>query len=150
VIHTARRSTQNRLRITPMRPGFSLPMPGQHADARPRIPIIPAELVTTSTCTGAESFALMVLGDSMAPEFNQGDVVIIEPDGLATDGSYVLALWQGELIFRRLGRRDDAWHLQAVNPNYPDIALPDLQPIRGVITQKSRPGRRRATKHYVA
>lgn len=124
-------------------------MPGQHAGARPRIPIVLAEPVETSTCTGAESFALMVIGDSMAPEFNQGDVVIIEPEGLATEGSYVLALWQNEWIFRRLGRRDETWHLQALKPGYPDIELPDLQPIRGVITQKSRPGRRRATKHYV-
>jgi SOS-response transcriptional repressor LexA len=91
----------------------------------------------------------MVLGDSMAPEFNQGDVVIIEPEGLATEGSYVLALWRDEWIFRRLARRDGTWQLQALNPNYPEIALPDLQPIRGVITQKSRPGRRRATKRYV-
>lgn len=125
-------------------------MPGQHAGARPRIPIIPSEPATASNCAGAESFALMVLGDSMAPEFNQGDVVIIEPEGLATDGSYVLAYWRDEWIFRRLGRRDDTWHLQALNPSYPEIALPDLLPIRGVITQKSRPGRRRATKHYVA
>ena len=123
-------------------------MPGHHAGARPRIPIVLAEPVETSTCTGAESFALMVLGDSMAPEFNQGDVVIIEPEGLATEGSYVLALWQDEWIFRRLGRRADTWHLQALKPGYPDIELPDLKPIRGVITQKSRPGRRRATKHY--
>jgi SOS-response transcriptional repressor LexA len=124
-------------------------MPGQHPDARPRIPIVSAESAKAGACTGAESFALMVLGDSMAPEFNQGDVVIIEPEGLATDGSFVLALWQDQWIFRRLGRRGDAWHLQALNPAYPEIALPDLQPIRGVITQKSRPGRRRATKRYV-
>lgn len=92
----------------------------------------------------------MVLGDSMAPEFHQGDVVVIEPEGLATEGSFVLALWQDEWIFRRLERREGSWHLQALNPAYPGIALPDLQPIRGVITQRSRPGRRRATKHYVA
>jgi SOS-response transcriptional repressor LexA len=124
-------------------------MPAQQAGARPRIPIVRAGPDETSTCTGAESFALMVLGDSMAPEFNEGDIVIIEPEGLATEGSYVLALRQDEWIFRRLGRRDDTWHLQALSPGYPDIELPDLQPIRGVITQKSRPGQRRATKHYV-
>jgi SOS-response transcriptional repressor LexA len=117
--------------------------------ARDRAFLSSAPSRTTSTCTGAESFALMVLGDSMAPEFNHGDVVIIEPEGLATEGSYVLVLWQDEWIFRRLRRRDDTWHLQALSPGYPDIELPDLLPIRGVITQKSRPGRRRATKHYV-
>jgi SOS-response transcriptional repressor LexA len=124
-------------------------MTGQPAGARRRIPIVSGESVNESACSGAESFALMVLGDSMAPEFNEGDVVIIEPEGLATDGAYVLALWQDEWIFRRLGRREGAWRLQAVNPHYPEIVLADLQPVRGVITQKSRPGRRRATKRYV-
>jgi SOS-response transcriptional repressor LexA len=124
-------------------------MPGQPAGVQIRIPIVPADSGGESACSGAESFALMVLGDSMAPEFNEGDVVIIEPDGLATDGSYVLALWQDEWIFRRLGLRAGIWRLQAENPRYPEIALPDLQPVRGVVTQKSRPGRRRATKRYV-
>ena len=46
----------------------------------------------------------MVLGDSMAPEFVEGDVIIIEPEGLAVDGSYVLAQADGEWIFRQLVR----------------------------------------------
>jgi DNA polymerase V len=42
-------------------------------------------------CAAAEPFALMVLGDSMEPEFREGEVILIEPEGLATDGSFVLA-----------------------------------------------------------
>ena len=42
-------------------------------------------------CSGGESFALRVLGDDMAPEFNEGDIIIIEPDGALKDGSFVLA-----------------------------------------------------------
>ena len=61
------------------------------------------EVVTTQTrnielelemqapsCAGGESFALMVLGHSMAPEFQEGEIIIIEPEGLAKDGSFVL------------------------------------------------------------
>ena len=44
----------------------------------------------------------MVLGDSMVPEFAEGDVIVIEPDGLATDGSFVLANPGGEWTFRQL------------------------------------------------
>jgi SOS-response transcriptional repressor LexA len=123
--------------------------------ARPRIPIVPAAGAQGAAspaehaCSGAESFALMVLGDSMAPEFAEGDIVIIEPEGLATDGSYVLAFWQDEWVFRQLARADGGWRLRALNPRYPDIALPSLEPVRGVITQKTRPGRRRAVKRYV-
>ena len=39
------------------------------------------------SCAGGESFALMVMGHSMAPEFLEGEIIIIEPDGLAQDGS---------------------------------------------------------------
>lgn len=130
-------------------------MPTPPADSRPFIPILPARSAERAAgeadhaCSGAESFALMVLGDSMAPEFADGDIVIIEPEGLATDGSYVLAFWQDEWIFRQLVRADDRWCLRALNPQYPDIDLPDLAAVRGVITQKSRPGRRRASKRYV-
>lgn len=124
-------------------------------DSRPFIPILPARSAERAasagehSCSGAESFALMVLGDSMAPEFADGDIVIIEPEGLATDRSYVLAFWQDEWIFRQLVRSGDRWCLRALNPRYPDIDLPDLGAVRGVITQKSRPGRRRASKRYV-
>jgi SOS-response transcriptional repressor LexA len=100
-------------------------------------------------CSGGESFALMVLGDSMAPEFDEGDVVVIEPEGLATDGSFVLAEHGGELIFRQLRRSGEGWTLQALNPRYPSAAIADLSGVRGVVIQKSRPGRRRATKRYV-
>lgn len=100
-------------------------------------------------CSGAESFALMVLGDSMAPEFTEGDVVVVEPEGLARDGSFVIARVDGEWTFRQLVATDGAWSLRALNPAYPARPLPDLSQIRGVVIQKSRPGRRRAAKRYV-
>ena len=53
-------------------------------------------------CGGGESFALMVLGHSMTPEFNEGEIIIIEPEGLAQDGSYVLVWHQEEWISRRV------------------------------------------------
>jgi len=119
-------------------------------DARRIIPIRPragdAEL---DACSAAEPFALMVLGDSMEPEFLEGEVILIEPEGLATDGSYVLAQLGGEWIFRQLVRHEAGWRLQALNPVYPAADIPDLASVKGVIIQKSRPGTRRATKRYV-
>ena len=104
---------------------------------------------TAGDCSGAESFALLVLGDSMAPEFVDGDVIIVEPDGLVRDGSYVLAQMNGEWTLRRLLRADGGWTLRAENPAFPETALPDLSSVRGVVIQKSRPGRRRSLKRYV-
>ncbi len=107
-----------------------------------------------NACASGESFALMVLGDSMLPEFEEGEVIVIEPDGLAADGSFVLAWCNDEWIFRQLVRdgdgSGDGWRLRALNPVYPEIPIPDLGAVRGVIIQKSRPGRRRASKRYVA
>lgn len=102
-------------------------------------------------CASGESFALMVLGDSMCPEFAAGDVVVIEPEGLATDGSFVLACCNGEWMLRRLARRAGGWALHVLNPaaGEPEIVLADLSAVRGVVIQKSRPGRRRAAKRYV-
>ncbi len=102
-------------------------------------------------CSSGESFALMVLGDSMLPEFAEGEIIVIEPDGLASDGSFVFARCNDEWIFRQLARdAAGGWVLRPLNPAYPDLPIADLSAVRGVIIQKSRPGRRRASKRYVA
>jgi DNA polymerase V len=103
----------------------------------------------TDACGSAEPFALVVLGDSMAPEFVEGDVIVVEPEGLAADGSFVVAEVDGEWTMRQLARLDGGWMLRPLNATYPPTALADLSPIRGVVIQKSKPGRRRASKRYV-
>jgi phage repressor protein C with HTH and peptisase S24 domain len=102
-----------------------------------------------SGCDGGEVFALRVLGDSMAPEFVEGEVIIIEPDGALREGCFVLARPGGEWTLRQLSRVPaGGWGLHALNPAYPDQALPDLNAVRGVVIQKTVPGRRRLTRHY--
>jgi SOS-response transcriptional repressor LexA len=113
------------------------------------IPIVAAEEAGDPGCSGSESFALMVLGDSMAPEFVEGDIIVIEPDGHVDGGSYVIAQVAGEWIFRQLVRGAAGWQLRPLNPAYPAVDLDDLTAVRGVVIQKSRPGRRRALKRYV-
>ena len=115
---------------------------------RRTIPIASAAEGEHGACSGAESFALMVLGDSMAPEFAEGDVIVIEPEGLATDGSFVLAQHGGEWMFRQLVAAGDAWRLRPLNPAYPTLDLPDLAAVRGVVIQRTTPGRRKSTTRY--
>jgi len=100
-------------------------------------------------CSAAEPFALMVLGDSMAPEFAEGEIIVVEPEGLAGDGSFVVAQIDGDWTLRQLLRAGTGWRLQALDPAYPAVAIADLSPVRGVVIQKSRPGRRRSLKRYV-
>ncbi len=102
-----------------------------------------------SECSGAEVFALRVLGQSMVPEFDEGEIIVIEPEGALRDGSFVLAQLDGEWIFRQLRRDGEGWCLHALNPAFASRPLPDLAAVRGVVIQKSRPGRRRASKSYL-
>ncbi len=103
-------------------------------------------------CSGAESFALQVLGEDMQPEFNHGDIVIIEPDGELQPGAFVLARDGDGWTLRQLCRQGDAWSLRALNPaatDRPETALADLSTVHGVVIQKAVPGRRKLSKFYV-
>lgn len=100
-------------------------------------------------CSGGESFALRVLGDDMAPEFNDGDIIIVEPDGALRDGCFVLARHEGEWVFRQLCQRGPTWALHAMSPSEADLPLADLTAVHGVVIQKAVPGRRRLSKFYI-
>lgn len=104
---------------------------------------------TAGGCSGAELFALLVVGDSMAPEFADGEVIVVEPEGLARDGAFVVAQVDGDWALRQLVRAADGWRLCALNPAFPAAAISDLSAVRGVVIQKSQPGRRRSIKRYV-
>lgn len=105
--------------------------------------------VTLPDCAGGEAFALMVRGQSMTPEFQEGEIILIEPEGLAREGSYVLAWHAEDWIFRQLIRSADGWMLHALNPAFPDAPIADLGVVKGVIIQKALPGRRKASKSYL-
>ena len=101
-----------------------------------------------SHCGGKEPFALQVLGDSMVPEFVEGHIIIIEPDGVVENGSYVFAVSEGEYIFRQLLIDKERFFLKPLNDKYPTLEISDLDAIKGVITQRAGV-RRKQHKHYV-
>ena len=96
---------------------------------------------------GGEPFALRVIGDTMAPEFNDGCIIIIDPSGVVKDGCYVLARQGEEYIFRQLKFGDGVYYLKTLETGHTVIELPDLTAVEGVIIQQG--ARRRADrKHY--
>jgi SOS-response transcriptional repressor LexA len=116
------------------------------------IPVVSAEQQAdgaVSACAEAEPFALMVLGDSMEPEFHDREIIVIEPEGLARDGSYVIAFHNEEYTFRQLVKREAGWALHALNPAYPDHPIADLSCVKGVVILKKQPGRRKSVKYYI-
>lgn len=95
-----------------------------------------------------EIFALQVLGDSMSPEFNEGHIVVIDPNGVVKSGSYVLAMYHGEYIFRQLQQEDTHYWLKPLNPDYPTVEIDNLNDVKGVIVQRAGKTRREH-KHYI-
>ena len=113
-------------------------------------PVAQENAAADSNCSGNELVALMVLGDSMMPEFIEGEILVIEMGAPAKDRSFVIGEINEEFIFRQLARNEQGgWQLHALNPAYPDISLSGLDKIKGVITHKKKPGSRKEVKYYV-
>lgn len=102
-----------------------------------------------SACSSGEPYALMVLGDSMLPEFEDGEIIVVEPEGLARDGSYVVAFHNDEYTFRQLVSHEQKWYLRPLNDIYPTEEIPGLEAVKGVVIQKKKPGKRSSMKSYV-
>ncbi len=125
------------------------------------IPVTPAAEtpseadLAASACASGEPYALMVLGDSMRPEFEEGEIIVVEPEGVARDGSFVVAYLahvereDERHVFRQLVKHPEGWMLKPLNPLYPNIPIDGLEAVKGVVILKKKPGRRRAMKHYV-
>ena len=105
--------------------------------------------ISQTGCTAevSEPYALRVVGDSMAPEFHDGQIVIVDPGHPVRSGMYIVIDYGGEVIFGQFvddqGRR---W-LEYLNPDREALALHPPYAFKGVVVQ--RVGRRRKDrKHY--
>lgn len=107
----------------------------------------PASQMAGGGCSELEPYALQVTGDSMAPEFWDGCVIIIEPGSAARHASFVVVDHDGDTLFRQLQIESGRRFLKPLNASYPVIELTGAYNIRGVVVQRT--GRRRSQhKHY--
>jgi len=96
-----------------------------------------------SNCSASEPFALRVIGDDMAPEFVDGNIIVIDPGGKLSSGCFVVARHDGEMIFRQLFIEQGVYLLRALDTSLAEISLPKgVEDIVGVISQRS--GKRRS------
>ncbi|PSU19596.1 phage repressor protein [Photobacterium phosphoreum] len=75
---------------------------------------------------GPKTFILTVRGDSMLNQFENGDLIYVDPDNIdMVSGNYVVAVLDNlsEATFRRLIIEDGKKYLQALNPSY----LPEMK-----------------------
>lgn len=81
------------------------------------------EYVSVPGVTDADAFAARVVGDSMAPQYLEGDVVVFSPEREVVEGSdcFVRLERDGETTFKRVFFEDGgaAMRLQPLNARYP-------------------------------
>jgi SOS-response transcriptional repressor LexA len=82
------------------------------------------EMIPTSVPVKRHTFALRVSGDSMAPLFTEGMVLIVEPEMDPQPGDYVIAKNSDNgTTFKQLVKDGSDWYLKPVNDRYPIKAL---------------------------
>jgi DNA polymerase V len=99
------------------------------------------------SCAEAEPYALRVIGDSMAPEFVEGHILIVDPALPPQHGAYVIIDYLGETTFRQFIVENDKKFLRALNDAYPVVELVENYSVRGVVVQRAS-RRRKDHKHY--
>lgn len=81
-------------------------------------------------------FALRVQGDSMEPEFKQGEIIVVDADAAWDSGDFVLVRNEGEVTFKQIKKYRDVWVLRSLNPNYQDIEMTQDHVIVGRVIRK--------------
>ena len=86
------------------------------------------DYVLTQTSLGPHAFALTVRGNSMEPDFKEGDTIIIDPDVKPTPGDFVVAKnSEDEATFKKYRPRglneqgDQVIELVPLNEDYPPL-----------------------------
>ena len=90
---------------------------------------------------GEHNFGLKIKGDSMEPEFKEGEVVIINPTAKAENGDYVIVKnHEEEATFKQYKRYENTKILHPLNSKYNDIILNKDKEYRivGVVMEKKK------------
>lgn len=106
-----------------------LPILGRVPAGQPLEAIADVEdyLAVDEAIAKSANFALRVKGDSMFPEINDGDVVLVQSTNVAQNGDVVVAtVDDNEATVKRLRRVGGDVYLQPANPAYPIIRGKDI------------------------
>ncbi len=94
-----------------------------------------------SDVEGESVFALSVKGDSMEPEFHEGEVIIINPHVEAMPGDFIIVKNpDGEATFKQLKKYGNSWVLHPLNPRHQDMVVRrgDFRVIGKVVKKEKR------------
>ncbi|MMZ47307.1 putative HTH-type transcriptional regulator [compost metagenome] len=85
------------------------------------------EYIFTDLPLSPSAFALKVKGDSMEPEFKEGDRIIVDPEVCPSPGDYVVAMNENdEVTFKKYRLRgtvngQESFELVPLNTDYPTL-----------------------------
>lgn len=99
-----------------------------------------AEEYLSVSVRGEHCFSLKVRGDSMLPDFREGDMIVIDPDLQPRSGDYVVVVIDGtgEATFKRYMKKKDGEVLMPLNPDYSPIVLRPEHRIVGKVVRLVR------------
>lgn len=69
------------------------------------------------------NFGVVVEGDSMLPEYKDGEIVWIEQRAQIENGNVGVFIYEGKAYFKRLRDRVGGVRLQSLDVNYPDVII---------------------------
>jgi SOS-response transcriptional repressor LexA len=86
---------------------------------------------------GKNAFALRVRGDSMEPKFQDGCIIIVDPDKESYNGAFVVVRESDtdEATFKQLQIDGSRRYLKPVNPRYPIMEMRSETLICGVVVK---------------
>jgi SOS-response transcriptional repressor LexA len=89
-------------------------------------PAVADEYVRCPDIHDGQAFATYVDGDSMEPQYHDGDIVVFSPNELAQQGDdcFVRFADDGDTTFKRYYLDGDAIRLQPLNPSYAPKSYP--------------------------
>jgi len=116
------------------------------------IPLVPLATPVSAEqeihgCAELEPCALRVIGDSMAPEFQDGHIIVLDPGLPATHNAYVVVETGGETLFRQFQIDGERRLLKPLNETYSTVELGGDYRLLGVVVQRAG-RRRRDRKRY--
>lgn len=99
-----------------------------------------AEEYVSVSVRGVHCFSLRVRGESMLPDFREGDIIVIDPDLQPQSGDMVVAVIDGtgEATFKRYMKKKDGEVLMPLNPDYAPIVLQPEHRIVGKVVRLVR------------
>jgi repressor LexA len=76
------------------------------------------------------NFGVRLSGDSMEPDYHDGDVIWVRQQQELADGEVGVFIYRGSVYLKRLRDRVGGIRLQSINRSYPDIVVTEPQYLR--------------------